>query len=204
MKVTTRTFSLLAALIVASAGDMHAQQSAWPDNWIFFPKGKGENVYRLDEDAASGSRVLAILTNKDVGTGSLLVNSDMPLTEHTTLEWRWNVRSIPSAVAENTEQTHHYLAIAVMCDNDQVLSYMWSATLGRHCVSMPATALERPRNAPGDAQRRSAARTMAERTVEPVGGLCPLETGRTAQGHRAGVVHCRFQSARGAWCGEFQ
>src|SRR5262249_38291997 len=63
------------------------------------------------------------------GSGSLLINSAMQLTDRTTLKWRWNAHSIPSAVAENTEPTHTYLAIAVMFDNDQVLSYMWSATL---------------------------------------------------------------------------
>jgi hypothetical protein len=126
---TRNNVLLQVCVLLLSAGSVHAQQSAWPDNWLFFPKGKGENVYRLDEDAASGARVLEILTNKDVGSGSLLVNSDMALTEQTTLKWRWNVHSLPSAAAENTEQTHYYLAIAIMFDNDQVLSYMWSATL---------------------------------------------------------------------------
>jgi hypothetical protein len=51
----------------------------------------------------------------------------MPLSAVTCLRSR--PTKIPSLVAEDTESTHDYLAIAVMFDTEQVLSYMWSAEL---------------------------------------------------------------------------
>jgi hypothetical protein len=129
MKSSDRAYWALIPLFFLVASQVSAQDSVWPENWTFFPKGKGERVYRLDEDATSGTRVLQVVANKDVGSGSLLIDVPMPLTELTTLKWRWNVHSIPSKVAEDTELTHQYLAIAIMFDNDQVLSYMWSSTL---------------------------------------------------------------------------
>jgi len=58
---------LLRLLLVLGASDSFAQQSAWPDNWLFFPRGRAEKVYRLDDPAPPASRVLEVVTDRDVG-----------------------------------------------------------------------------------------------------------------------------------------
>jgi hypothetical protein len=84
MKTKNQHLLVLIFLLLLSAGNSYAQQFTWPENWLISPKGMGEKVFRLDEDAASGSRVLRVATNNNVG--NLMINFDMPLTEQTTLQ----------------------------------------------------------------------------------------------------------------------
>jgi hypothetical protein len=113
----------LTCLLTANAD----AQQVWPDGWLILPPVAGNEVFAVSDDAAVDGTVLKIATEKDAG--SLLIDVDVPVTDATTLQWRWQVHDLPSLVAEDTESTHDYLAIAVMFDTEQVLSYMWSAEL---------------------------------------------------------------------------
>lgn len=112
---------------VLAAATASAQVStAWPEGWLNLPPGY-DAVFNLD-DAPTGDGTLLHVHN-DNDAGNLLIDVAYPLTERTTLRWNWRVDKLPSGRAEDTEQTHDYLAIAVMFDNGQVLSYIWSSVL---------------------------------------------------------------------------
>jgi hypothetical protein len=110
---------------VLAATAVSAQATVWPEGWLNLPPGG--TVFHLDDDPAGDGTLLHAHTDNDAG--SLLVNVAYSLTERTTLQWNWRVEDLPSERAEDTAQTHDYLAIAVMFDNGQVLSYIWSSVL---------------------------------------------------------------------------
>lgn len=106
---------------------VQAQQNRWPSNWVVLPPGEDNSVFSLDTETVNDDPILKVATDSDAG--SLLINVDIPLKKSTTLQWRWNVHDLPADAAEDTDKTHDYYAVAVRFDNDQVLSYMWSAAL---------------------------------------------------------------------------
>ncbi len=93
----------------------------WHYLWFLGPA----DIYRpIQVEGAPGIRAA---TRDDVGI--LQHPVDVPLTEVTTLGWRWRVEALPSGCAEDILPTHDYLSIAVEFENGQDLSYYWSATL---------------------------------------------------------------------------
>ena len=108
-----------------------------PPGWTYLPKLGVKNIYSSMPTAPAGEPApqIKVTTRRDVGI--LEKQVDVPFTAATTLRWMWNVRKLPSQIAENVTAGHDYLSIAVKFDNGLDMTYMFSATLpvgtGFHC-----------------------------------------------------------------------
>jgi hypothetical protein len=133
-----RTFVLACGCVVSSlgaGGAAWAQQPAAapvvppPAGWNYLPELGVKNIFSLVPTAprAEPSPQIQVTTRRDVGILEKPV--DVALTPATTVRWMWNVRRLPSQIAENVTAGHDYLSIAVRFDNGQDLTYMFSSTL---------------------------------------------------------------------------
>ena len=111
-----------------------------PAGWSFLPEVAaygGGNIFHVRARAARGepARQMQVVTRQNAAI--LTHDAEVPVTDATTLKWRWNFRQIPSALPEINAANHDYISIAVKFDNGQDLTYMWSAVLpagtGFHC-----------------------------------------------------------------------
>lgn len=111
-----------------------------PSGWSFLPEVAaygGGNIFHVTLQAGGGgpARQMQVVTRDNAAI--LTHNTDVPLSDATTLKWRWNFKKIPSALPETNAANHDYISIAVKFDNGQDLTYMWSAVLpagtGFHC-----------------------------------------------------------------------
>jgi hypothetical protein len=96
-----------------------------------------KNIYAFVPTGApqEPSPQIKVTTRRDVGI--LEKQVDVLLTPTTTLKWMWNIKKLPSQIAENVTAGHDYLSIAARFDNGQDITYMFSSTLpvgtGFHC-----------------------------------------------------------------------
>ena len=108
-----------------------------PEGWSYLPELGVKNIYSLVKSPPSDepSPQIKVTTRRDVGI--LEKQVDVPLAPATTLRWMWNVKKLPSQIAENVTPAHDYLSIAAKFDNGQDITYMFSSTLpvgtGFHC-----------------------------------------------------------------------
>jgi hypothetical protein len=97
-----------------------------PSGWSYLWRlGEGSIYAPADDD--QGKPCIHVHTHGDVGI--LQYPIEAPLDDATTLEWRWRVDRLPSALPEHIQPTHDYLSIAVEFENGQDLTYLWSAEL---------------------------------------------------------------------------
>jgi len=124
----------LSLLISPAYAQQTGPQVEHPSGWLFLPPVSEENIYKIEETGTGAGKhlLMHMITNKDVG--NLLIDVDAPLTDSTTLQWRWKVDDLPSTVAENTPTTHDYFGVAVLFDNGQDLSYVFSSVLPEETV----------------------------------------------------------------------
>lgn len=99
-----------------------ATPAGWEYLWLL---GPGE-IFRdaRGEDGAAG---ICCDTHGDVGI--LRKPVAVPLEAGLSLRWRWNVRSLPADLREDSLPSHDYLSLAVEFDDGQDLTYYWSAEL---------------------------------------------------------------------------
>ena len=108
-----------------------------PPGWSYLPELGVKNIYSLVTAPPAGepSPQIQVVTRRDVGI--LEKQVDVPLTPNTTFRWMWNIKKLPSQIAENVTAGHDYLSIAVKFDNGLDMTYMFSSTLpvgtGFHC-----------------------------------------------------------------------
>ena len=96
-----------------------------PKGWSYLWRLGGSSIYAASD--YSGKACIHVHTHGDVGI--LQYPIELPLDASATLEWRWRVDRLPSALPEHIQPTHDYLSIAVEFDNGQDLTYFWSAKL---------------------------------------------------------------------------
>jgi hypothetical protein len=102
-----------------------AKAEAPPPGWSYLWRiGDGSIYTPRHED---GRACIHVHTHGDVGI--LQYPVEAPLDDDVTLEWRWRVDRLPSALPEHIQPTHDYLSIAVEYDNGQDLTYFWSNSL---------------------------------------------------------------------------
>ncbi len=128
--------------VMGSSDDAFGQQPPGPvvpppEGWSYLPELGVKNIYSLVKSPPAGepSPQIKVTTRRDVGI--LEKQVDVPLTPTTTLRWMWNVKKLPSQVAEDVTPGHDYLSIAARFDNGQDMTYMFSSTLAAgtafHC-----------------------------------------------------------------------
>ena len=140
---------LAAMLALGLAGGAQAQVASGgaappkfdpPAGWDFLPEtmayGGGDIFHVVAGGAGGGPRPqMRVLTRQNAAI--ITRDVDVPLTEATTLKWRWLFKKIPTKFAETAAANHDYISIAVKFDNGQDLTYMWSVNLppgtGFHC-----------------------------------------------------------------------
>jgi len=109
----------------ALKGILPAEPAAPPPGWSYLWRLGGGSIYGASQDA--GKPCIHVHTHGDVGI--LQYPLEAPLGADATLEWRWRIARLPSALPEHIQPTHDYLSIAVEFENGQDLTYYWSAEL---------------------------------------------------------------------------
>lgn len=113
---------------------VHAQstdeQTPWhvPEGWSYVLQVGPPEIYRygsVSHPAASATMEI----NTHLNAGILAKDVSLENTEDTTLKWLWQIDKLPSAVPEDIAETHDYLSVAVLFDNGQDISYVWSSGL---------------------------------------------------------------------------
>lgn len=89
-----------------------------PAGWSYLLEIGPGDVYRHAD--ADGRPAIDVVCDDDAGVISTAVPFD--LRPGTTLEWSWQVRSLPGTAAENTVWTHDYLSIATRFDSGRDLT----------------------------------------------------------------------------------
>lgn len=119
-------FKLGILLILLATCVQAADEKKWPmwEGWELMGSGV-EGVFSYELNGSEKSLVVAT-TEK---SAALRKDAQQPLTPDLEFSWQWQIAEIPSTVAEDTKEKHHYFAISVIFDNGKNLSYIWSAQL---------------------------------------------------------------------------
>ena len=97
-----------------------------PEHWEYlWYVGPGE-IYRPSV-TADGRAAICCHTHCDAGI--LHRDARLALVPGTRLRWSWKVDELPIDLAEDTLLSHDYMSIAVEFDDDQDITYYWSASL---------------------------------------------------------------------------
>jgi len=116
----------LGILLILMATCVQAADQQWPiwEGWELM----GSGVSSVFSYELSGNEKSLVVATKGKAA-ALRKEAEQPLTPDLELSWRWQVAEIPSTVAEDTKEDHHYFAVSVIFDNGKNLSYIWSAKL---------------------------------------------------------------------------
>ena len=123
------TIDIIAAIWLPDADPEFAaalkRKGAQPEGWSYLWRLGDGSIYEAAHEA--GKPCINVHTQGDVGI--LQYPIEAPLDATATLEWRWRVDQLPSALPEHIQPTHDYLSMAIEFDNGQDLTYFWSAEL---------------------------------------------------------------------------
>lgn len=117
--------SAQAGFAALKRGDVADAATPPPNGWSYLWRLGEGSIYRAADEG--GKPCIHVHTHGDVGI--LQYPIEAPLDDTTTLEWRWRVDRLPSALPEHVQPTHDYLSLAVEFENGQDLTYFWSAGL---------------------------------------------------------------------------
>jgi hypothetical protein len=96
-----------------------------PPGWSYLWRlGEGQMFRGVSHNGAPAVRCH---TQGDVGI--LQYPVDVKLEPGTELQWSWCMERLPSALPEHIRATHDYMSIAAEFENEQDLTYFWSAGL---------------------------------------------------------------------------
>jgi hypothetical protein len=130
--VTGKTLILIFAFLLI--GRAHSQTTddtvPWqvPQGWSYVLQVGPPEIYRHGTTTdLSGSATMEI--NTHLNAGILAKDVSLQNQADTTLKWQWRVDQLPSAVPEDSAETHDYISVAVLFDNGQDISYVWSSGL---------------------------------------------------------------------------
>jgi hypothetical protein len=119
MRTTLGVLLLLTSMCARGANEQ------WP-TWEGWELMGSPGVFSY-ETGKKGSPLL--VGSFERGGAALRKDAEQLLTPDLELSWQWAVAKIPSNVAEDTQEKHHYFAVSVIFDNGKNLSYIWSAAL---------------------------------------------------------------------------
>lgn len=128
MRPGTITLLLVIFLSARVWAQDPVEQPPWhvPEGWSYVLNVGPPEIYRYGE-SSDGTGTMEIDTHMNAG----ILARDVSLANDAdvTLRWDWQVDTLPSAVSEMGAETHDYLSVAVLFDNGQDMSYMWSSTM---------------------------------------------------------------------------
>ena len=124
----------LSALLFMFTATMQAfsqatvEQPPWnvPQGWSYVLNMGPPEIYQFGTSTQAG-KTMEIHTHRNVGI--LARNVSLENDDDFTISWEWQVDTLPSEVTEEIADTHDYLSVAVLFDNGQDISYMWSSGL---------------------------------------------------------------------------
>jgi len=126
IKLITTLLMLATAMQVFSQDP--EQQKPWsaPSGWSYVLAVGPPQIYQFGTSPQAG-KTMEIYTHQNAG----ILASDVSLNNDAdvTISWDWQVDTLPSEVTEEIAQTHDYLSVAVLFDNGQDISYVWSSGL---------------------------------------------------------------------------
>lgn len=104
------------------------EQPPWraPQGWSYVINMGPPEIYQFGTSTHAG-KTMEIHTHRNVGI--LARDVSLENDDDITISWEWQVDTLPSKVTEEIADTHDYLSVAVLFDNGQDISYMWSSGL---------------------------------------------------------------------------
>ena len=130
MQMFMRLTSLLTvfAAAVPVFAQTPAEEKPWnaPEWWSYVLNVGPPEIYRFGT-STHAARTMEIDTH--LNAGILARNVSLQNDADVILSWDWQVDTLPSKVNEENAETHDYLSVAVLFDNGQDLSYVWSSGL---------------------------------------------------------------------------
>ena len=126
MKIYPLIYLLVYSVFIHAQTD---QELNWPvpEGWEYVGKWGQPEIFHLYNEPGKNDYVMEIYSHM---TAAILAkNISMPLSEDVVVNWNWRVDRIPSMVAEDTAETHDYISVAVLFDNGQDISYVWSRSI---------------------------------------------------------------------------
>jgi hypothetical protein len=104
------------------------EQEPWnvPQGWSYVLNVGPPEIYQFGTSTEAG-KTMEIYTHRNAG----ILARDVSLAndDDVTISWDWQVDTLPSEVSEEIADTHDYLSVAVLFDNGQDISYVWSSGL---------------------------------------------------------------------------
>jgi hypothetical protein len=97
-----------------------------PEGWHYLWHLGDAEIFRSRE-TPDGGHAIDCSVQGDVGI--LQRKADLPLTPQTRINWRWQIRSLPGLMREDSLPSHDYLSIAVEFDDGRDITYYWSRSL---------------------------------------------------------------------------
>jgi Protein of unknown function (DUF3047) len=125
-RLSTALLMLAATMQVFSQAP--AEQEPWnvPQGWSYVLNVGPPEIYQFGTSSQAG-KTMEINTHQNAGI--LARDVSLENDDDITISWDWQVDTLPSEVTEEIAETHDYLSVAVLFDNGQDISYVWSSGL---------------------------------------------------------------------------
>jgi len=128
MIIRLSTLLFLFATSMQAFSQAPADQQPWnaPEGWSYVLNIGPPEIYQFGSSSEAG-KTMEIDTHRNAG----ILARDVSLAngDDVTISWDWQVDTLPSEVSEEHAETHDYLSVAVLFDNGQDISYVWSSSL---------------------------------------------------------------------------
>ncbi len=122
----TMLFMLAATMQAFSQAPMEQQPWNVPQGWSYVLNIGPPEIYQFGNSTQAG-KTMEIYTHRNAGI--LARDVSLENDDDVTISWEWQVDNLPSEVTEEIADTHDYLSVAVLFDNGQDISYVWSSGL---------------------------------------------------------------------------
>ena len=122
------TLLLMLTATMQAFSQSPEEQEPWnvPQGWSYVLNVGPPEIYQFGSSTEAG-KTMEIYTHRNAG----ILARDVSLAndDDVTISWDWQVDTLPSEVSEEIADTHDYLSVAVLFDNGQDISYVWSSGL---------------------------------------------------------------------------
>ena len=128
MIIRLSTLLIMFAATMQAFSQALAEQEPWsvPQGWSYVLNVGPPQIYQFGTSSQAG-KTMEIYTHHNAGI--LARDVSLQNDDDVTISWDWQVNTLPSEVTEEIAETHDYLSVAVLFDNGQDISYVWSSGL---------------------------------------------------------------------------
>lgn len=124
------TLLFICLLSAPAFSQPSGEQTPWeaPEGWFYVMEFGPPEIFHLSAQSETSIKPVMILNSHRNGA---ILAKDLAFEnlDQAILSWQWRVEKLPSKIAEDKRNTHDYISIAILFENGQDLSYIWSAEL---------------------------------------------------------------------------